>query len=275
MSNSTKVWFFILILSLLHLFAGYQLGGRLGLFVGFMMALSLNALIIMFGDSQVLQKMKARKLEGQDPWGLNDKVAQLCRQLGLPKAQIYILNHSTPSAFSVGKLFRDGAICITTGCIERLSSRELDAVITFQICQMQRFDHFIFNICSTLANSLVGVAHALDHSLPSHWLLKIDFRPFTTFISPVAWLLIRTAISEHRFFENDDMTASVLHDKKSLAQALWKMEAITSVKPLSPPPCTSHLFILNPLGNTEKNWFYLPHPKTATRIERLLGYYPI
>lgn len=280
MFNSTKVsfkvWMFIALLSLAHLFVGYKIAGRLGLFVGFTMAVILNIMIFFFGETQLLARMRARKLSGQDPWGLNDIVKKYAKLVGLAAPSVYLMEHMTATAFSIGRPWKRGSICVSTGLLKDFTPQEVEAILVNQVCHIKRSDTFSFGVTSTIANSFVGLAQFLDHLWPVNWFKgPLHHRPFATLLSPLAWIVIRFAVSDRNYFESDDLAVSLLTDRKALAQALWKLEGLSHTKPLHVPPCTSHLFIVNPEGLRETNWFFLTHPKMENRIRRLLGYFPI
>lgn len=269
MKNSTKVWLFLITLSMAHLIIGYQLADRVGLFIGFLMAVALNLLIFSFGETNLLGKMHAHILEGQDPWGVIEKVNQFSKHAGVfPAPKIYLLETNTPTALALGHAWRRGAIGVSRGLLEKLEHEELHAVIAYLVCYIHRLDSFGFGVTSIIANSFMGLAAALDKPFPK-------VRPFTWLLSPLAWLVIRIAVNDKNFYDNDDLATSLLHERAWLARALWKLQGYADSVPLEIPPCTSHLFVVSPRGAYEKNWFNQAHPKTSHRIQRLVGYYPI
>ena len=79
----------------------------------------------------------------------------------------------------------------------------------------------------------------------------------------------------YRFiFENDLQAAELIHDRFRLAEVLWRLEGLAQTQPLHPPPCSSHLFIVNPEGYRQKLLFK-SHPSIEVRLQKLMGYYPI
>lgn len=271
-----KLWLFVVVTALAHLFIGYQIADRLGLFIGFIMAVAMNCLVFFFGESQLLKRLRCQKLEGQDSWGLQTRAALFAKKAGIPNPTIYIMNHKTPAAFSTGHAWRNAAICVSTGLLKKLSEEELNAVIAHQVSHIVKVDTFGFGASSTIANSFVGMAQVLDRLLPTNWISSNwKQRPFMNLLSPLAWLIIRLVAKDKSFFEADDLAVSLLGDRKVLANTLWKLESYAQTAPLDVPPCTSHLFIVNPEGLKETNWFFLLHPKMETRLRRMVGYYPL
>ena len=183
--NSTKVWIFILLTSLILLVLGYNLGDRLGLFAGFIMAILLNALVFWFGENHLLSVMKARRLKGQDPWGANDIARKMSLELGLPSPAIYVISHPSVSAFCVGHSWKRGSLCVTQGLLQNFSTSELEAVIAHQLCQIRRLDTFSFGVSSTLANSVVGIGQLLDSLIPTNFFGQHRQKPFLNLFSPL------------------------------------------------------------------------------------------
>jgi heat shock protein HtpX len=267
--NSTKVWVFILTSSLALLIAGYQIAERLGLFIGFLLALLLNFFVFFYGDSRVLTKLGARQLRGQDAWGLLDLVDKLSSQLGIPSPAVFITDHPSANALCVGRSWRRGCLCFTYGLLQKLSPEELEAAIAHQLCHIQRLDSFAFSVSSTIANSIVGLGQVLDAMLP----YQLKF--FGPLLSPVGWLVIKIVVGKTSFYENDLLASQLLGDRQRLGEVLWRLEGLAQTVPLAVPPCTSHLFIVNPEGFKQKNLFLKSHPPIAARLRKLMGYYPI
>lgn len=267
--NRTKVWIFILTNSLLLLIVGYQLGERLGLILGFLLAIVLNFFVFVYGESRILTKMNAHKVKGQDAWGLNDKVQYYSKKLGVPAPAVYITPHTSVNAFCVGHSLKSNALGFTAGLLNKMSDKELDAVVAHQLCHIRRLDTFAFGISSTLANSIVGFGQFLDSLLPR----KINI--FMNLFSPLGWIIIKLVVGKKSFIDNDIMAAELLEDRKVLGEILWRMEGLAETVPLAIPPCTSHLFMVNPEGFKQRNLFLKSHPAISFRLKKLMGYYPI
>lgn len=269
LTNSTKVWIFIVTSSLALLVIGYQLGERLGLLIGFGLAILLNFLVFSYGENRVLAKLNARPLKGQDAWGLIDTVERLSEKLDMPAPAIYITPHVSVSALCVGHSWKKSSLCFTTGLAKKLNPQELEAVVAHQLCHIRRLDSFAFGVTSTLANSVVGVGQFLDSFLPKR------LRIFMTLLSPLGWLIIKSVVGQKTFFENDLMASELIEDRRLLGEVLWRLEGLAETQPLNVPPCTSHLFIVNPEGFEQKNLFLRSHPTIEERLQKLMGYYPI
>lgn len=259
---SIQVWMAMATISLMHLVVGFYLGGRLGLFLGFCLATTLMVLVFFFGDAQLLKFFKAKAVRGQDPWNLNDLALRYSRIASVPTPTVYLAENSSPFAFSQGQYWKHSFICVSSGLLERFSQAEIEAIIAHQVCHVRKIESFRFGIFSALAHALVAIK-AL------RWLL-----------TPLAWILIKAAVSSRSFLENDDLVSSFLPDRKTLAQALWKLEAYSQTLPVKTLPCSHHLFIVSPQRFEMKqsrlqSWLRLQHPSIESRIRRLTGSFPI
>jgi heat shock protein HtpX len=258
---------------------GYHWGGRSGLFVGFVLTVAFHLLIFLFGDSPLVQFLDGRELKGQDPWGLQAIVSRNAKLLQLAKPNLYIFENSSAFAFSIGHhWWQKSSVCLSTGLLQRLTQREIEAVVTHQVCHIYRLNKLGFALLHVLAFSILGVGRVFDRLFTA--LLPVKGHPslqhpLTSLLAPLAWLILKLAASDKIYFETDEMAAAMLKDRSHLAEALWKLEGLSRCYPLTLPPCSHHFFIVNPSTHGEKNWFLLAHPKVDIRIRKLIGYFPI
>lgn len=275
-SNYTKVWIFILGLCLSFLIIGYNWGGRLGLFLGLILSLGINVLIFFYGENHILNLLSVRQLEGQDAWGLQQLIRDLSSKLKIKRDfNLYIINTPAAVAFSLSIAWRRPCICLSEGLLKRFSPEELKAVVAHQIIHIKKLDTFGFGVTSILANTLVGMGQFLDQLWPPNFFLDKKQQPFLTLFSPFGWLIIRSVVHKKTYLKNDLLAAELIGDRRRLAEVLWKLEGLAQTQPLMIPPCTSHLFIVNPEGFEQKNLFLKSHPSIKKRLLNLLGYYPI
>lgn len=275
-SNSTKVWVFIIGICLFLLILGYRLGDRTGLLIGLSFAVILNLLIFFFGEAHILNLLRVRLSEGQDPWGLQPLIEDYSYRLGLKRQpRLYILESPSAVAFCMGIAWRKPCICVSEGLLKRFSENDLRAVIAHQIGHIRRMETFGFGVTSILANTLVGVGQLLDQFWPPNFFLNKKQKIFLTLLSPLGWLIIRLVVRTKTYYENDALAAELVGDRRRLAEVLWRMEGLAETQPLRIPPCTSHLFMVNPEGAEQKNLFLKFHPSMETRLLKLVGYYPI
>lgn len=276
LSGATKVWLFFLSITIVFLIIGNSLSGRIGLFISFIFALIFHSLVYFYGRSRLIHYFHARPIFGNDPWGLTQYLKKYSLLLQIPKPDLYVIDSQSCIAFSIGNYWQNSSICISTGLLKKLSEKETETVLVHQICHVHRMNTFEFGVAHIISFSLVGLGQLLDYFWPFKKHQKVILqKPFSNLLSPLAWFILKLAITDKIYFQNDDMAAALLHDRKSLAEVLWKLDGLNQSYPLQLPPCSSHFFIVNPTALKETNWFLLAHPKIDTRIRRLIGYFPI
>ena len=276
MKSTTKVWGLLIFLSLTTIVVGYHFFDRWGLLAGFFIAVTFNALVLTRSKNYLHNKLKAREVRGQDAWNLNDRVAHWSREVAIQPPKVFLIESASATAYSDGSPWGDSSICLTTALLEKLTPEEVEAVLVHQLCHILALDTLSFGAASIVAHSLVSLADVLDLCWPLRYLPKFKRqKPFHHLISPLAWVLIRLNVRESTFFANDDLAAGIIKDRRVLAKALWKLESLSQAVPLEIPDCSSHLFVVNPRGFREMNWFYLTHPRMSSRLQRMIGYEPI
>lgn len=275
-ANSTKVWVFILLSSLALLLFGYEIGERFGLFIGFLSSVALNFFIFFYGESPLLTSLNAKQIQGQDPWGLDEMLKKYSEHLGMNPPALYLIPLEIETAFCVNHLWRKGSIALTSGLVAKFSKADLEAVIAYQLCKLNTMGSFLVGVTSALANALVGVGKVLDHFWPPNYLLAAEKKhsPFVLVTSILGWKLLKLANNHKKFYENDLQAAELIHDRFRLAEVLWRLEGLAQTQPLRPPPCSQHLFIVNPEGYRQKS-LLKSHPSIEVRLQKLMGYYPI
>lgn len=255
---------------------GFHFAGRMGLFIGFLFTVSFHCLIFFYGNSQLLSYLDAQLLEGQDPWDLQNLLRRHSMLLQIPKPRLYISDSPGSFAFSLGQSWQRSSVCVSTGLLNHLSPDEVEAVIAHQICHIHRLNTFGFGVAHVVSFSLVGLGRLLDQIfMPVAKIQNQIHRPFTNIISPLAWLILKMAVTDKVYFQNDEMAAQLLNDRRYLAEALWKLNGLCTSYPMTLPPCSNHFFMVNPMGLKENNWFLLAHPKVDVRIKKLIGYFPL
>ncbi len=251
------------------LFTAYEFLGRWGLLMSFLTLVGINSLIFFFGESLILKKLNAKKWVGQDPWGLLEKIQSLVTQLNQSShlecemPDLYLIEQQSASIFSVFRPWKKPALCLTEGLLKKLTTSELDAVLTYQLIHIQNFHSFSFSILNVLSNALIESAQFVDQKLK---LPKI----FESLVSPLSLLLIRIYVSPKMFLKTDENTGGLIANRKDLATAFWKLTCLGQTLPLAIPTGTEHLFMIPPDRAPSQ-----VHPSLEERLRKLVGYYPI
>lgn len=273
-----KAWFFLSTFSLALIIAGFSLGDRQGLILGVGLALGINTLVFFYGDWRTLRVFNNMKVEGQDPWGLMPLVRKKSHLLKLPPPEVYILEHSTPQAFSIGRNWKSAKICLTRGLLDLLEPAEIEIVVALELIRIERLDTFSFQVASAFGDGVLLISLFLDRI--TRLVLGSNNSPqhqgfFQNMMAPLASLAVRLTVGPQNYLQADKKTAEWIRDAKGLAAVLWKLESYAGTQPLLVPPSMAHLFIVNPLTGYGRDQYFPVQPTIQRRIEHLLGYYPL
>ncbi len=273
-----KAWFFLFCLSLFLTVAGYILLDRQGLIIGVGLALGINTLVFFYGDLRTLNLFGGERVLGQDPWNLLPLVKKLSAQMKLPPPEVYIVEHDTPQAFSVGRSWKSAKICLTRGLLKVFNAEEIEAVVAVELTRIERLDTFSFQVANAFSDGILMSAQFLDR--------VIGFvvgagggnrrpRVFTKMAYPFAALAVRLIVGPRNYLQADQEAANQIKNARGLAVVLWKLESYAATFPMEISPSMAHLFIVNPLTASKKPQYFRVQPSIQRRIEHLLGYYPL
>ncbi len=247
----------------------------LGLFV--VLAAFLNLGAYFFSHKLVLAMSRARPLgAGELPW-LQQTVAELARNAGIPTPRLYLVPEAQPNAFATGRNPKHGVVAVTAGILELLSERELRGVLAHEIAHIKNRDILISSVAAMLASVLTYLANILsftglfggsrDTEEGSSGTSNLLF----ILAAPLAATLIQLGISRSREYLADDTGAQISGDPEGLARALAKLQRTAQVIPADVQPATASLYIVNPFaGGGALLHLLSTHPPMEKRIARLL-----
>ncbi len=272
MRQNFRVWTFLIILSATMLILGQIIGGRQGLLVGFIFALSLNFYLFFAGDRRVLKFFKAEELKGQDPWGIQNLTSQIVGRLRIHAPQIYLIPHATPTAFSIGRTWGGSKIVVSQGLLDKFNLDEIQSILTLQLIHIQNIHSLTSGIGGQFAELLILGAQALDSVVG---LFKTGNAFFQNLIFPVCALLMRLDVNPRSYLDTDQSAARMIGDKDRIAEVLWKLSSYATTMPIQAPPGSAPFFVVNPLTHKGLSRYFLSHPPIEKRIRNLIGNYPL
>ncbi len=220
----------------------------------------------------------AHEIEKRDNPRLWRAVENLAITTGSPMPKVYIIDDPAPNAFATGRDPKHAVVGVTTGLLDVMNDRELDAVLAHEMGHVQNYDIRI----STIVFGLVSaVALLSDIALRMFWFgggnrnRDTNANPVIMIVgivliilAPIIAAIIQFAVSRQREYLADATGALTTRDPEGLADALEKLK--THSRPMQhQSQSTAHLFFSNPLkGGTIANLFST-HPPLEDRIARL------
>ncbi len=253
--------------------AGFHLAGRQGLLLGFFLSFLLAAFIYYYADVRLIAWMKGKRLEGHDPWGILEISLDLAKKAKMPVPKIYVCRFSCPTAISIGRSWKNSKIFISESLLEKLDEKELKAVLAHEFAKIHRLDTLNFGISSIIAAAVLSASHFLDNLLPRKDKDKIG--PISRGLAPIISIMAFVSISQKNYYQADKLASSWLEKPEDLAMVLWKLQSYAYSQPLEIPVDMAHLFIVNPLPRNTWTRYFHPQPSFESRIENLVGYFPL
>ncbi len=281
--------FFILI-GILAFFISYILGGFN--IYGFTYFTIFGILIIIFAlisyytcDSIVTRVSGAKEANPKDYKQLYNVVEELSIAGGIPMPKVFIIEDSAINAFATGRDPTHAVVCVTMGCLNRLTRDELQGVVAHELSHIKNYDIRTM----TIATVLVGIAVLLSDLILRFTLFSPhsnsdskDNKMFFVLIivalilaalTPLIANLIKLSVSRKREFMADASAVELTRNPNGLADALEKISEDT--EPLEVAnKATAHLYISDPLKNSKGLWLknmFSTHPPLEERINILRG----
>jgi len=233
------------------------------------------ALVQYFAASKLAVAMTgAREIEKRDNPRLYRVVENLTIATGMPMPKVYVIDDPAPNAFATGRDPRHAIVAATTGLMEIMSDRELEAVMAHEISHVRNYDIRV----SMIAFGLVAAIGILS-DIALRMLFFSDRREGTNpivlivgivliILAPIIAFLVQMAVSRQREYLADASGVLTTRDSEGLASALEKLK--NHSRPMKRQnTSTAHLFFNNPLKAGGISKLFSTHPPLDERIARL------
>lgn len=219
----------------------------------------------------------AHEIEKRDNPRLYRIVENLTITTGMPMPKVYIIDDPAPNAFATGRDPKHAVVAATTGILNVMNDRELEAVMAHEISHVRNYDIRVSMITFGLV-SAIGLLS--DLALRMMFFSSSENRntnPIVLIIgivlvilAPIIAMLIQFAISRQREYLADASGVLTTRDSEGLAMALEKLK--DHAQPMKHQNTASaHLFFSNPLKPGALSKLFSTHPPLDERIARLRG----
>lgn len=179
-----------------------------------------------FSDKLVLWSTGARVLEDNEAPKLQMIVEKLAAEIGIPKPRVAIVQNDMPNAFATGRNQSHAVVAVTTGILNRLNEREVEAVLAHELSHIKNRDMFVVTFASFLVSIisyLVYFAFAMiirdergSGASMLGWIVSMVF-------SNTIGLIIINTISRYREYGADRGSALATKNPDWLISALRKI----------------------------------------------------
>ena len=279
MNNIFKTGFLLSALTLLFVFMGQALGGRVGMGYALVIACVMNLGAYWFSDKIVLRMSRATEITGDELPEIHAMVRRLAERANLPTPKIYYLPSAMPNAFATGRDPQHGVVALSKGLMEQLNSEEISGVIAHELGHIRHRDTLTSSVAAILAGAIGMLASLIrwgaflggsrrgksgQGNNPISLLVM-------SLIMPFAAIIIQMAISRSREFTADLAGAEICGNPLYLASALCKIDKAARHSASIPTvsPTMAHLYISNPLKGGGYLNLFRTHPPISERIDRL------
>ena len=260
--------------------------GIIGVFIGMAMdSCSLSAIIFIcamlyawlqyfIAGKLAMAMTGAQEIEKKDAPELWRVVENLAITSGMPMPKVYIIDDPAPNAFATGRDPKHAIVGATTGLLEIMDKRELEAVMAHEMSHVRNYDIRVSMIAFGLV-SAIGLFADLalrmmffgDDDRDVHPALYI-LGLVVVILAPILATITQLAVSRQREYLADASGVLLTRDTEGLASALEKLRQYG--RPMQKQSSsTANLFMNNPLKPGFFSKLFSTHPPLEDRITRL------
>lgn len=219
----------------------------------------------------------AEEIEKRDNPRLYRVVENLSIASGMPMPKVYIIHDAAPNAFATGRDPNHAVVGATTGLLDIMNDRELEAVMAHEMSHVRNYDIRVSMIAFGLV-SAIGILSDIamrmfffgdnrrenNNSNPIILIVGVVLIA----LAPLMATLIQFAISRQREYLADASGSLLTRDSEGMADALEKLGEYS--RPMQKQSSTTaHLFLVNPLKPGFISKLFSTHPPLEERIARL------
>ena len=217
----------------------------------------------------------AQEIEKNDAPELWRVVENLAITSGMPMPKVYIINDPAPNAFATGRDPKHAIVGATTGLLEIMDKRELEAVMAHEMSHVRNYDIRVSMIAFGLVSAIGVFADLALRMMFYSDDRDRDVNPIVyalglvvVILAPILATITQLAVSRQREYLADASGVLLTRDTEGLASALEKLRQFG--RPMQKQSSsTANLFMNNPLKPGFFSKLFSTHPPLEDRIIRL------
>lgn len=223
--------------------------------------------VVMTGGTEIQKKDHPR---------LYNIVENLSITTGLPMPKIYIINDPAPNAFASGRDPKHALVSATTGLLDIMDDKELNAVMAHEMSHIKNYDIRVSMIVFGLV-CLIGIFSDLAYRMVFYGSRRRDEENspvgaalllIASVLAPLFAALAQMAVSREREYLADASSVNITRYPEGMISALKKLS--THSRPMkNQNSATEAMYINNPLRKGFIGNLFSTHPPLEKRIERL------
>ena len=240
------------------------IGAAIYAFIQYFMASKLA--IAMTGAKQIVKKDNPRLFRIVENLGIT---------LGIPTPKVYLIEDPAPNAFATGRDPKHAIVGATTGLLEIMDDRELEAVMAHEMGHIQNYDIRVTMIAFGLVSAIGILADIVfrmilfgDRRDSSASPVVIIAGLVVIVLAPIIATIVQLAISRQREYLADASGALTTRDSDGMISALGKLASYG--QPMRKQNTSAaHMFLNDPQKPGFLARLFSTHPPLSERIKRL------
>lgn len=234
------------------------------------------ALIQYFVASKLAMSMTgAKEIQKEHAPELWRVVENLSITSGVPMPKVYLIDDPAPNAFATGRDPKHAIVGATTGLLQVMDKRELEAVMAHEMSHVQNYDIRVSMIAFGLVSAIGILADIVLRTMIYGGNRDRNVNPIiyvigfaVVILAPILATIVQMAISRQREYLADASGALLTRDTEGLASALGKLRDYG--RPMQKQSTsTANLFLSDPLKPGFFSKLFSTHPPLEDRIARL------
>lgn len=218
----------------------------------------------------------AQEIEKNDAPELWRVVENLAITSGMPMPKVYIIQDTAPNAFATGRDPKHAIVGVTTGLLDIMNKREIEAVMAHEMSHVKNYDIRVSMIAFGLVSAIGLLADIALRMMfyggddrdrdvhPAVYVLGF----VVVILAPILATITQLAVGRQREYLADASGVLLTRDTEGLANALEKLR--TYGRPMQKQSSsTANLFMNNPLRPGFFSKLFSTHPPLEDRIARL------
>ena len=266
---------FVIIIGIIGLFIGAATDSYSLALIIFICAMLYAWLQYFIAGKLAMMMTGAQEISKNDAPELWRVVENLSIASGMSMPKVYIIDDPAPNAFATGRDPNHAIVGATTGLLDIMDKRELEAVMAHEMSHVRNYDIRV----SMIAFGLVS-AIGLFADLALRMMFYSDDRDsdvnpivyalglIVVILAPLLATITQLAVSRQREYLADASGVLLTRDTEGLASALEKLRQYG--RPMQKQSSsTANLFMNNPLKPGFFSKLFSTHPPLEDRIARL------
>ncbi len=225
-----------------------------------------------FMDSEEWASWKSRQPNRRDKERVREALERLALLAGVTVPVVEVTANRTPLSWTTSFPWREAKVHVSTGLLDRLDDRELQAVLAHELAHVVHRDALVMTLLAgPPAYLLRGLKSAFEDDIFRAVISSFIWIPFLALPAAIM-LAISRVVSRARELAADRAAAVLTGSPASVAAALIKVDGSLAKLPSLDLRKAAALDAFHFVPAKPPRWFMRPwstHPPTAARVARL------